>query len=97
MYLVKVPQSTSVDVSIYHKKCKASLKNIKTIKSLRCKSKVASLHICQKIDFGVTFVLSVLRSYIFFSNTFCVIANVIVITENCLLFSGNKFTCKIHS
>ena len=59
MYLVKIPRSISVNVPIYCKKCKPFFKNIKIIKSLRCKFKVASLHIHQNIDFWVTFVLSV--------------------------------------
>ena len=48
MYLLKILQSTSMDASIYHEKCKASFKNIKIIKTLRCKFKVTSLHFRQK-------------------------------------------------
>ena len=62
MHLVKISPSNSVDVPIYRKKCKAFFKNnIKIVKSLICKFKVASLHFCQKIDFWLTFVLSVFR------------------------------------
>ena len=49
-----------MDVSIYHKKCKASFKSIKITKSLRCKLKSASLHFRQETDVRVTFVFSVL-------------------------------------
>ena len=60
MYLVKIPRSASMDVSTYHEKCKSSFKNINITKSLRCKLKVAIVHFRQKINFWVTFVLSVL-------------------------------------
>ena len=60
MYLVKIPRSASMDVSIYHEKYKASFKNINITKSLRCKLKVAGVYFREKIVFWVTFVLSVL-------------------------------------
>ena len=57
---------------IYHEKCKASFKNINITKSLRCKLKVASVHFRQKIDFWVTFVLSVLsKLHIFYQQFLC--------------------------
>ena len=70
MYLVKIPRSASMDVSIYHEKYKASFKNINITKSLRCKLKVASVHFHQTIDFWVTFVLSVLTKLYFLSTIF---------------------------
>ena len=72
MYLVKIPRSSSMDVSIYHEKYKASFKNINITKSLRCKLKVASGHFRRKIDFWVTFVLSVLmKLQIFYQQFLC--------------------------
>ena len=59
-----------MDVSIYYEKYKASFKNINIIKSLRCKLKVAGVYFCQKIDFWVTFVLSVLTKLYFLSTIF---------------------------
>ena len=67
MHLVKIPRSTSVDVSIYRKKRKAPFRNIKIIKSLKCKFKVASLYFRQKIDFGITSVLIVFAKLYFLS------------------------------
>ena len=72
MYLVKIPRSASMDVSIYHEKYKASFKNININKSLRCKLKVAGVYFRQKIDFWVTFVLSVLtKLHIFYQQFLC--------------------------
>ena len=51
MYLVKIPRSASMDVSIYHEKYKAPFKNINFTKSLRCKLKVAGVYFHQKIVF----------------------------------------------
>ena len=51
MYLVKIPRSASMDVSIYHENDKASFKNINISKSLRCKLKVTGVYFRQKIDF----------------------------------------------
>ena len=67
MHLVKIPRSTSVDVSIYRKKRKAPFRNIKIIKSLKCKFKVANLYFRQKTDFGITSVLSVFAKLYFLS------------------------------
>ena len=98
MYLVKILRSFSIVVSIYHEKRKAPFKNIKIIKSLRCKFKVTRIS-AKKIDFWVTFVLIVFTKFIFFINIFCVIINVVVITEELLTifreFSADKFICKI--
>ena len=44
MHLVKILQSALKDLSIYYEECKASFKNTKTIRSLRCKFKVTRLH-----------------------------------------------------
>ena len=60
MYLVKIHRFDLMDVSVYHKKCKAFFKSIKITKSLRCKLKGASLHFRQETDVRVTFVFSVL-------------------------------------
>ena len=81
MYLVKIPRSASMDVSIYHEKYKAPFKNINITKSLRCKLKVAGVYFHQKIVFWVLFVLLVLRSYMFFINNFHVMVNVVVKAE----------------
>ena len=70
MYSVKIPRSASMDVSIYHEKCKASFKNINITKSLRCKLKVAGVYFRQKIDFWVTFVLSGLTKLHIFYHQF---------------------------
>ena len=51
MYLVKIPRSASIDVSIYHEKYTVSFKNINITKSLRCKLKVAGVYFHQKIVF----------------------------------------------
>ena len=72
MYLVKILRSASMDVSIYHKKYKASFKNINITKSLRCRLKVAGVYFHQKIAFWVTFVLSVLtKLHIFYQQFLC--------------------------
>ena len=72
MYLVKIPRSASMDVSIYHEKYKASFKNINITVSLRCKLKVAGGYFCQKVVFWVTFVLSVLtKLHIFYQQFLC--------------------------
>ena len=72
MYLVKITRSTSTNVSIYYEKCEASFKIIKIINSLRYKFKVTSLHFRQKIDFWVTFVLSVFTKLrIFYQRILC--------------------------
>ena len=51
MYLVKIPRSASIDVSIYHEKYTVSFKNINITKTLRCKLKVAGVYFLQKIVF----------------------------------------------
>ena len=72
MYLVKIPRSASMDVSIYHEKYKASFKNINITKSLRSKLKVAGVYFRQKIVFWVTFVVGVLtKLHIFYQQFLC--------------------------
>ena len=79
MYLVKIPRSAWMDVSIYHENYKASFKSINITKSLRCKFKVAG--VSKRLFFGSLLYLVFLRSYISFISNFYVIVNVVVKTE----------------